>query len=148
MMMMHLIAAGFLAAGEPARLALSCLPPPPLCDAAAGADLVFFGEVIRQTTYPEQTDRGLLPQGIQAVRFKIIRAFKGVEPTESWGLFYFGVDARPFTQGERYLVFAHRRATGAYVTGCTLTQELTGAHEQAWLRTEALELEACFKPPR
>ena len=139
------VACLFLAA-DAVHLSASCLePPPPLCEGAARADLVFFGEVLEQITYTEQTERGPLPQGVQAIRFKVIRAFKEAEPGESWRLFYFGVDQSPFKQGARYAVFAHRRATGAFVHGCTRTREIATRDEPAWVRTEALELAACFK---
>jgi hypothetical protein len=145
-MWMRLAAAVCLVvSGGPIRVTAACVPAPPLCEAAARADLVFLGEVLEETTYVEHTERGSLPQGIQAVRFNVIRAFKGVEAGESWGLFYFGVDARSFKPGARYLVFAHRRATGASVTGCTLTREITRADEDAWFRTGAVELGACFE---
>ena len=149
MRMMHLAAAAWLAfTGHAVYPSATCEPPPPLCEAAAGADLVFFGEVLGETTYAEQTERGPLPQGVQAVRFNVIRAFKGVNGSLLWQFFYFGVEARSFKQGDRYLVFAHRRATGAFVTGCTLTRELTAADEEAWHRTEAVKLGACFKTQR
>ena len=134
--------------GNPAGPAVTCLPPPPLCEAAARADLVFFGEVLQETTYVEHTDRGPLPQGIQAVRFNVIRAFKGVKPTEKWGLFHYDVEARPFKQGARYLVFAHSRATGAFVTGCTRTREIETADDSAAFRKEGAELAECLKPRR
>jgi len=111
--------------------------------------LVFFGEVLGETTYVEHTERGPLPQGVQAVRFNVIRPFKGVNGSLLWEFFYFGVEARSFKQGARYLVFAHRRATGAFVTGCTLTREMEkAADEESWLRTGAVELGACFKARR
>jgi len=128
-----------------AGVAAACLPPPPVCEAAARADLVFFGEVLETTTYIQQSETGPLPQGLQEVRFNVIRAFKGVEPSESWGLYYFGVEATPFKSGARYMVFAHRRATGAFVTGCTLTREIGTAEQEAWFRAGAVELGACFK---
>ena len=126
------------------RVTAECPTPPPLCESAARADVVFLGEVLQVITYVEHT-KGGLPQGIRAVRFNILRAFKGVEPTEWWGLFYFDFETGSFTQGARYLVFAERRATGAYVTGCTLTRELTTNDQDAWSRTEAAKLGACFK---
>jgi hypothetical protein len=134
--------------GDPVHLSASCLPSPPLCEAATKADLVFFGEVLAETNYAEYTERGPLPQGIQAVRFNVIRAFKGVEPPELWGLFYYGVEARSFREGARYLVFAHRRPTGAFVTGCTLTREVATADKPAWSGSEAAELAECFKTRR
>ena len=127
------------------RLTAACLPPPPMCEAAAGADLVFFGEVLEETTYVQHTERGPLPLGIQAVKFGVIRPFKGVQASEWWGLFYFGVEARSFNPGARYLVFAHRRETGAFVTGCTMTREIGRGEEEAWVRAGAVELGACFK---
>ena len=149
MRIMRLVAAACLVlTGDADHLSASCLPPPPLCEAAAKADLVFFGEVLAETSYAEYTERGPLPQGIQAVRFKVIRSFKGVEPPESWGLFYYGVEARPFQSGLRYLVFAQRRATGAFVTGCTLTREIGTRDEEAWSRSEAGDLAECFKTRR
>ena len=146
MKMMHLAAAAWLAfTGHAVYPSAMCEPPPPLCEAAARADVVFFGEVLEQTTYAEYTERGPLPQGIQAVRFKVIRAFKGGMPSQ-WGLFYYGVEAKSFKDGARYLVFAHRSATGAFQTGCTLTRELEkAADEESWLRWDAVELAACFK---
>jgi hypothetical protein len=151
MKIMHFVAAVaclFLAA-DAVHLSASCQSPaPPLCESAARADLVFFGEVLEQIAYTEQTERGPIPQGIQAVRFNVIRAFKGVDPGESSRLFYFGVDQAPFSQGARYLVFAHRRATGAFVHGCTPTREIATRDEAAWLRTEGLQLAACFKVQR
>ena len=147
MKLMHFVAtvACLVLAGDAVHLSASCEPPPPLCEGAARADLVFFGEVLEQITYTQHTERGPLPQGIQAVRFNVIRAFKGVEPGESWRLFYFGVDQAQFNQDARYLVFAHRRATGAFVHGCTLTREIATRDETAWVRTGAPELAACFK---
>lgn len=145
-MTLRLVAAvSLVLSGTPLRLTAACEPPPPLCESAARADLVFFGEVLEETTYAQQTDRGPLPQGVQAVRFNIIRAFKGVEASEFHGLFYFGVEARSFSPRARYLVFAHRRATGAFVHGCTITRSITRVDEEAWLRTGAVELGACFK---
>ena len=149
MRMMHLVAVACLVlTGDAANLSARCEPPPPLCEGAARADLVFYGEVLEETTYVEQTESGPLPQGIQALRFNVIRAFKGVPPSEWRGLFYFGVEARSFKQRARYLVFAHRRATGAFVTGCTPTREMGTADEEPWLRTGAVELDACFKARR
>ena len=136
-------AACLIVSGSAIRVAASCLPPPPLCEGLARADLVFFGEVLEETTYAQRTERGPLPQGIQAVRFNVLRSFKGAEPGEFWGLFYFGVEARSFKTGARYLVFSHRRVTGAFVTGCTLTREIaTRAQQEEWSRTSA-ELSAC-----
>jgi hypothetical protein len=144
--MVRLVAAALLVlSGLPIRLEGACSPLPPLCEAAARADLVFFGEVLEETVYQQYTERGPLPQGIQAIRFNVIRAFKGVEPNEMWGLFYFGVEAKAFTTGGRYVVFAHRRATGAFVTGCTRTEEIGRAREETWVRTTAAEVDACFK---
>ena len=126
MRMMHLVAAACLVlTGDAAHLTEMCEPPPPLCEAAARADLVFFGEVLEKTTYVEYTETGPLPQGVQAVRFNVIEPFKGVNGSLLSGFFYFGVESRSFKQGAGYLVFAHRRATGAFVTGCTLTREMT-----------------------
>ena len=141
--------AGASAGAAPASVRAACLPPPPLCQAAARADLVFFGEVLETTTYPERTEAGVLPQGIQEVRFNVIRPFKGVGPGESWGFYYFGLDrsveANGFRSGARYLVFAHRRATGAFMTGCTLTREMARTDEEEWLRVGAVELSSCPK---
>ena len=151
MKMMHLAAVAWCLAltGHTVRLSASCEPPPPLCEAAARADLVFFGEVLGETTYVEHTERGPLPQGVQAVRFNVIKPFKGVNASLLWQFFYFGVEARSFKQGARYLVFAHRRTTGAFVTGCTLTREMEKpADEESWLRTGAVELGECFKTRR
>lgn len=52
------------------------------------------------------------------------------------------------TKGRRYLVFAHRAPTGAFHTGCTLTRDMGKADEDAWVRTGAVELAACFKRRR
>ena len=138
---------GFL--GSPTGASNVCLPPPPLCEAAASADLVFFGEVLAQTDETKRSERGAVPvDGVQAVKFNVIQAFKGVETGELWGLFYIGFDAPPFKIGARYVVFAHRRATGVFVTGCTLTRELSKLGEAAWARTDAAELRACTGKPR
>ena len=136
-------AACLIVSGSGMRLAASCLPPPPLCEAVTRADLVFFGEALEETTYTQQTARGPLPQGVQAVRFNVLRSFKGAQSGELWGLFYFGIEATSFKAGARYLVVAHRRVTGAFVTGCTLTREIaTRAQQEEWSRTSA-ELSAC-----
>lgn len=146
---MHLVTVACLVVtSAPVRLTATCMPPPPLCEGAARADVVFYGEVLEETTYVEQSESGPRPQGIQALRFNVIRAFKGVQPSEWRGLFYFGVEARSFKQGARYLVFAQRRATGAFVTGCTATREMGTADEESWLRTGAVELGTCFKARR
>ena len=121
----------------------ACVPPPPLCEAVSRADLVFYGEALEETAYTQQTERGPLPQGIQAVRFNVLRAFKGAQPGEWWGLFYFGIEARPFKAGAQYFVVAHRRATGAFVTGCTLTHPIaTRAEQEEWFRT-SVQLNSC-----
>jgi hypothetical protein len=134
--------------GAPAVPPVVCEPPLPLCEAAARADVVFLGEVLEETTYVEYTRKGKvpgpLPQGIQAVQFNITQAFKAVQPTAWWGLFYYGVDAQPFTPGARYLVFAQRRATGAFVTGCTRTREIGRMENEAALRAETVSLDACL----
>jgi len=150
MNLMHLAAVAFLSlTGHAVNLSLKCETPPPLCEAATRAELVFFGEVLEQTTYAEMTERGPLPQGVQAVRFNVIQAFKGVKPAQWWGLFYFDVEAKAFTKGGRYLVFAPpRRATGVFNTGCTLTREMERRDEESWLQTGAVELSACFKNRR
>lgn len=139
------VVASLVMSGSPIPVRAACLPPPPLCEAAARADLVFFGEALEATTYSQHTERGLLPQGIQAVRFNLIRPYKGAEGSELWGLFYVDVESKSFTPGARYLVFAHRRVTGAFVTGCTLTREISRDAEAEWLRAEAFELGACLK---
>ena len=124
--------------------ARSCAPPPPLCEAANRADVVFFGEVLEEIIYTEQTPRGPKPEGIQAVRFNVIDAFKGVE-AGSWRLYYWGVEARPFRAGGHYVVFAHRRETGAFVTGCTLTREIRRFPYSEWSAIEVAKHRACFK---
>ena len=143
-MSMHVAAATcLLASSSPIRVTAACVPPPPLCESAARADLVFYGEALEETTYTQQTERGPLAQGIQAVRFNVLRSFKGAAPGELWGLFYFGVEATSFKAGARYVVFAHRKATGAFVTGCTRTHEIaTRAEQEDWSRTSA-ELGTC-----
>ena len=111
MKVMHLVTVACLVlTGDAGHLSAECEAPRPLCESAARADLIFFGEVLEQIMYVEHNERGPVPQGIQAVRFNVIRAFKGVKPAQSWGLFYVGVafEARSFEQGRRYLVFAHR----------------------------------------
>ena len=149
MRMIRLVAAGclILSTGH-VRLTASCVPPPPLCETAARADLVFFGEVLAQTTYVQHSERGTSTDGIQAVRFKVTRPFNGVRAGEWWGLFYVGIEAKSFNPGVRYLVFALRRETGAFVTGCTLTREIATRDEEAWSRSEAGELADCFKTRR
>jgi len=85
MKMMHLAAVACLVlTGHTVRLWAECAAPPPMCEAAARADLVFFGEVLEQTTYVEYTERGTGVNGIQAVRFNVIRAYKGVKPSQWW----------------------------------------------------------------
>ena len=142
-----LAAACLILAGETVHPTVSCPPPPPLCASAASADLVFLGEVLSVTDYVEQTERGPLPQGIQAIRFNVTRPFKAVTSGESWGLYYYGQggESTPFKKGARYLVFAERRVTGAFVTGCTPTRELSSADEDEWSRSGAAQLQACFK---
>ena len=148
MKMMHLAAVAFLGlTGHTVHPSLKCETPPPLCEAATRAELVFFAEVLELTTYAEMTERGPIPQGVQAVRFNVIQTFKGLKLGQWWGLFYFDVEAKGFKQGGRYLVFAPpRRPTGVFNTGCTLTREMEKpAEEESWLRTGAVELAACFK---
>ena len=148
MKMMHLATVAWLVlTGHAVHSSAACEPPPPLCESAEDADVVFFGEVLDQTTYSEYTGRGgePFPQGIQSVHFNVIRAFKGVKPAQWWGFFYFNVEAKSFKQGARYLVFGHRRLTGTFHHGCTPTREMGKAEEESWQRTGAVELAACFK---
>jgi hypothetical protein len=146
MKMMLLVALASLAVtGRALHSSAVCPPPPPLCEAASNATLVFFGEVLDQTTYAEHTERGPLPQGVQAVRFNVIRAFKGVNGSLLWQFFYYNVDERSLQRGARYLVFARKSPTGAFHHGCTLTREIEKKDEESWLRTGAVELAACFK---
>ena len=123
----------------------ACPPPPPLCEAASNATLVFFGEVLDQTRYVETTETGYLPQGVQAVRFNVIRAFKGVNGSLLSEFFDYNVEERSLEKDALYLVFARRSTTGALHHGCTLTREIKKADEDFWLRTGAVELDACFK---
>jgi hypothetical protein len=109
-MKMTLLAAvaSFAVTGHAVHPFTVCPPPPPLCEAASNATLVFFGEVLDQTRYVETTETGYLPQGVQAVRFNVIRAFKGVNGSLLSQFFYYGVEARSLEKDARYLVFAHR----------------------------------------
>jgi len=104
------------------RLAAICPAPPPPCEALAQADVVFVADVIELTVFAN--DR--LLEGLHQIRFDVIEAFKGVKPAELWALFYSGLEKDSFARGVRYLIFANRRPTGAFVSGCSLTRQLRG----------------------
>jgi hypothetical protein len=145
---LHLLAAAsLLAASGRVTLPVECTIPPPLCVSAAQADHVFFGEVVEETRYADVTRWGPLPppEGVQAVKFKVVRPFKGVASEDVSNFYYYHVEARPFTKAARYLVFAQRLATGAFDHGCTLTRKMSKEDEDAWLRAGSQELTACFK---
>jgi hypothetical protein len=127
------------------RLIGACLVPPPVCESAARADVVFFGEVLETTMYAQLGGGGPLPNGIESVTFKVIQPFKGVEGGEMSGLFYIDSESPLFKLGSRYLVFAHRRATGAFIHGCTLTREVQSAGDEERYRAAAAQLGACAK---
>ena len=137
--------ASFAVTGHSVHTFAACSPPPPLCEAALNATLVLFGEVTDQKVYAEQTETGPLPQGVQAVRFNVIRSFKGANDSHLWQFFYYGVEASTLQKDARYLVFATRSPTGALHHGCTLTRRIPKSEEDSWLRTGAVELAACFK---
>ena len=151
MKVMQLVTVAWLVlTGHAVHSSVACEPSPPLCESAARADVVFFGEVLEQTTYSEYMGRGgePSPQGVQSVHFNVIRAFKGVKPAQWWGFFYFNSEARSFEKGARYLVLGHRSQSGAFHHGCTPTREMDKADEESWLRTGAVELDTCFKRRR
>ena len=106
----------------PIRLTAACPEPPPPCDALAKADVVFVGEVVDLSIFMNTSQ----PEAIHQYRFNVIEAFKGVKPGELWALFYAGLEKDSFVMGTRYLIFANRRATGAFVSGCSLTRQLRG----------------------
>jgi hypothetical protein len=145
---MHLFAAASLVAvnGVP-TLPVECSVPLPLCESAAQADQVFFGEVVEETRYADVTKWGAVPppEGVQAVRFKVVRPFNGVASGDVSSFYSYHVEARPFTKATRYLVFAQRLSTGAFDHGCTLTRKMSKEDEDAWLRLGSQELSACFK---
>ena len=132
------------------RLNAACMPAPPTCVGFANADIVFYGEAIARRLYSEMREGGPIPEGINAVKFKVMRAYKGVKVGEFWGLFYFNSEVAPFATGNQYeyLVFANRSVTGAFHAHCALTRRIEtriGSGDQEWLRPITQELEACFK---
>jgi hypothetical protein len=85
------------------------------------------------------------PEAIDQYRFNVIEGLKGVKAGEFWALFYTGLEKDSFKPGARYLVFANRRVTGAFISGCSLTRELRSADDEKWYRGLMLELRACVK---
>jgi hypothetical protein len=61
--------------------------------------------------------------------------------------FYFGggSDLDSFGTGRRYLIFAKRAVTGIYLSGCSLTREITKTSEREWFPGMRAELDLCLK---
>lgn len=106
--------------------ACSCLPERSVEEEFQEVDLVFLGTVLELTRGSEAT----VPQ--VAVRFEVIRGFKGVResrltvvtPRDEAACGF------PFREGKTYLVYAHRRETGPPTTTlCSRTRPLSRARE-------------------
>jgi hypothetical protein len=88
-MRMHLVVAACLVlTGDAVHLSAACEPPPPLCGAAARADLVFFGEALEQKMYPAllfpqaEPPRALPPSPLQLLveRTEVAEPLRPDEP--------------------------------------------------------------------
>ena len=126
------------------QLGAICPTPPVACEKLAKADLVFVGEVVERINYREYgANGGPIPRGIDQYRFNVTEVFKGDIPADFWALFYYnpGSDTDSFGPGRRYLVFAHRRVTGAFVAGCGWSRELRPSDDESGL----VELQMCLK---
>ena len=122
-----------------------CPKPPVACEKLAEADVVFVGEVVERIDYRQYGANGQpMVNGIDQYRFKVTEVFKGDIPADFWALFYYnpGGDTDSFAPGRRYLVFAHRRVTGAFVAGCGWRRELRRLSED---EAVLAELRACLK---
>jgi hypothetical protein len=145
-----LIIACLTFAAIPLRLGATCPYPRPPCEELAKADLVFIAEVLEATSVPRRDEQGRpYPEGITHYRFNVLEGLKGIEAGEFEAQFYFGggKDLDSFTPGSRYLIFATRGKTGIYMSGCSLTREITKTGEREWLPAMRAELSLCLKKP-
>jgi hypothetical protein len=129
----------------PVQLGAVCPTPPPVCESVAKADLVFYGEVLEVIFYGQMTDRGPLPDGLQAVKFNVITPYKGVKEGEFWAVFNRNTNTVGFGRG-RYLVFAHRTGLGIFTDGCTHTRAEDSMGNRQWIARQMSEIAACPKP--
>ena len=145
-----LIIACLTCAAIPPRLSAACLHPGTLCEELAKADLVFIAEVLEATSVPRRDAQGRpYPDGITKYRFNVFEGLKGVKAGEFQTQFYFGggKDLNDFAPRRRYLIFANRAVTGIYMSGCSLTREITKTGEGEWLPAMRAELGLCLKKP-
>jgi hypothetical protein len=125
------------------QLDAACPPPPLPCERLAKADLIFVGTVVERVHHAEQTASGAVPRGIDQYRFKVPRPSKGVTPGDFSALFSYnpGSDTDSFAPGRRYLIFAHRRVTGAFIAGCAWSRELRRNEDDSLV----VEMRSCVK---
>jgi hypothetical protein len=144
------IVACLTCAAMPARVSASCMQPGTICEELAKADLAFVAVVLGATHIPDRDDQGRpYPRGVTTYRFNVLEGLKGIQAGEFSADFYFnpGGDLDTFHTGRRYVIFAKRAATGIYLSGCSLTREITKIGEIEWWPAMHAELRACLKKP-
>ena len=145
-----LLIACLACAVTPPRLSADCAPRETTCEYVAKADLIFIAEVLEATFIPTLDAQGRpIPEGTVNYRFNVLEGVKGIEAGEFRAQFYFGggKDLNQFKPGSRYLIFANRATTGIYLSGCSLTREITTIGEREWFPALRAQVAACLKKP-
>ena len=145
-----MVVACLTGAAMPLSVGAECMVPGSSCEELAKADLVFIAEVLEATSVPHTNKQGrTYPDGIMSYRFNVLEGLKGIKAGEFSAQFYFGEgqDRDSFTPGHRYVIFANRATTGIYLSGCSLTREITKIGETEWWPTMRAELSVCLKSP-
>ncbi len=124
------------------RLAADCGPPSPTCEARAKATVVFYGEVLQSTFYPNSFGPNeASTDGRQEVTFNVLEAFKGAKKGLFTSTLSITSEAVSFRQGRRYLVYAAQHE-GRWVTECSRTREMSKPTEWSFVG-ELAELRTC-----
>ncbi len=129
----------------PSGLDAECIVPPRPCEALKKADYVFLADV-EQAGGPSEAVGPSAGQRLpQAVRFRVVETFKGVEPPDR------RMDARNrtdspemtvFRAGNRYLVYAKRERDGVWSTECSRTTLVRKDGDER-IQEELRELRTC-----
>jgi hypothetical protein len=144
-MTMRILIACVAILGLSSRLAAECGLRPPTCDALARATLVFYGEVLEETSYPNNVGPDVrVSSGRQDVRFNVLRAFKGAQKGTFSGTFNFTLDSVRFRRRGRFVVYAFQRA-GRWETVCSRSKEML---TESVVLDELTQLDACLSQER
>jgi hypothetical protein len=121
-----------------------CLPPPPPCEALQRYSVVLVADVIDATDSWDRAADKYRPQS-QHVRLRVVEAFKGVPaetPEITADIVNVSAEDIFLRKGQKYLVFAFRRADGRWQTTCSLRTRPVKKDDE-----EIGQLRACARSP-